>query len=55
MNVTKRTNKWQYDFRYKNKRYRKGGFGTKREATNYRMTYLLYFLYSLSTNHDNIL
>lgn len=33
MNVTKRTNKWQYDFRYNNKRYRKGGFGTKREAT----------------------
>ncbi|MDW3933565.1 tyrosine-type recombinase/integrase [Staphylococcus saprophyticus] len=33
MNVTKRSGKWQYDFRYNNKRYRKGSFKTKKDAT----------------------
>lgn len=37
MNITKRkdlkTPSWQYDFRYQNKRYRKTGFKTKKEAT----------------------
>lgn len=32
MNITKRGSKWQYDFRYNDKRYRKSGFKTKREA-----------------------
>ncbi|AVQ35761.1 tyrosine-type recombinase/integrase [Staphylococcus kloosii] len=32
MNITKRNGKWQYDFRYNEQRYRKGGFRTKREA-----------------------
>lgn len=32
MNITKRGTKWQYDFRYNDKRYRKSGFKTKREA-----------------------
>ncbi|MBO3073280.1 tyrosine-type recombinase/integrase [Staphylococcus xylosus] len=32
MNVVKRNGKWQYDFRYNEKRYRKGGFRTKKEA-----------------------
>lgn len=33
MNVTKRGNKWQYDFRLNGKRHRKSGFKTKKEAT----------------------
>lgn len=33
MNITKRGKTWQYDFRYDGNRYRKGGFLTKREAT----------------------
>ena len=32
MNVKKQGNSWYYDFRYDGKRYRKGGFKTKREA-----------------------
>ncbi len=32
MNVHKRSNTYQYDFYYEGKRYRKGGFLTKREA-----------------------
>lgn len=33
MKVTKRGNSWQYDLFFENKRYRKGSFTTKREAT----------------------
>lgn len=32
MNTYKRNGKWQYDFRYDKKRYRIGGFRTKKEA-----------------------
>ncbi|MEX6015333.1 tyrosine-type recombinase/integrase [Mammaliicoccus sciuri] len=32
MKTIKRNNKWQYDFGYEGKRYRKGGFKTKKEA-----------------------
>ncbi|MCE5154525.1 Arm DNA-binding domain-containing protein [Staphylococcus hyicus] len=32
MYVTKRGNKWQYDFRLNGKRHRKSGFKTKKEA-----------------------
>lgn len=32
MTVRKRGKKWQYDFYHEDKRYRKGGFDTKREA-----------------------
>ncbi|MCD8859715.1 site-specific integrase [Staphylococcus gallinarum] len=34
MNVKKVGKTWEYDFRYKKKRYRKRGYSTKREATN---------------------
>ncbi|WP_315293481.1 MULTISPECIES: tyrosine-type recombinase/integrase [Mammaliicoccus] len=33
MKISKRGNKWQYDFRYDGNRYRKSGFPTKKEAT----------------------
>lgn len=32
MKIIKRKDKWQYDFGYEGKRYRKGGFKTKKEA-----------------------
>lgn len=32
MNVKKQGNSWYYDFRFEGKRYRKGGFKTKRDA-----------------------